>query len=133
MTTSPLEKRTVLIVDDDSNSRESLAELLRSQGYVPSEAENGLLAIGHLLACACPPRFILLDLDMPVMDGREFLSRLLCLKWIVPPTVVVLTGHDPRDVSGAAAVLRKPVSVPRLLALMDRLNVHRPNGQRATN
>jgi len=54
---------------------------------------------------------------MPVMDGREFLSRLRHLPGATP-TVVVITGQDHRFVPGAAAVLRKPVSFAQLLGLV---------------
>src|SRR5271154_6635863 len=75
--TSPaLEKRTVLIVDDDADSREALAEFLQSYGYLSHEAENGRQALERLASAKSPPKLILLDLEMPIMDGREFLSRL---------------------------------------------------------
>ena len=48
MTTSPPDKGTVLIVDDDAASRETLAHLLRTQGYRSSQAENGLQALEQL-------------------------------------------------------------------------------------
>ena len=121
MTISPPDKRTVLIVDDDTASREALADLLRTQGYRSSQAENGLQALEQLEAAVSPPELILLDLDMPVMNGREFLSRLAYLQYIARPIVIIVTGQDPRDIPGAAAVLRKPVSISQLLGLMQDL------------
>ena len=121
MTTSPPDKRTVLIVDDDTASREALAHLLRAQGYRSSQAENGLQALEQLEAAISPPDLILLDLDMPVMNGREFLSRLAYLQCIARPIVIIITGQDPRGIPGAAAVLRKPVSISQLLGLMQDL------------
>ena len=121
MTISPPDKRTVLIVDDDAASREALAHLLRTQGYRSSQAENGLQALEQLEAAVSPPELILLDLDMPVMNGREFLSRLAYLQCIARPIVIIITGQDPRGIPGAAAVLRKPVSISQLLGLMQDL------------
>ena len=121
MTISPPDKRTVLIVDDDTASREALAHLLRTQGYRSSQAENGLQALEQLEAAISPPDLILLDLDMPVMNGREFLSRLAYLQCIARPIVIIITGQDPRGIPGAAAVLRKPVSISQLLGLMQDL------------
>jgi CheY-like chemotaxis protein len=121
VTISPPDKRTVLIVDDDTASREALADLLRTQGYRSSQAENGLQALEQLEAAVSPPELILLDLDMPVMNGREFLSRLAYLQYIARPIVIIVTGQDPRDIPGAAAVLRKPVSISQLLGLMQDL------------
>ena len=121
MTISPPDKQTVLIVDDDTASREALAHLLRTQGYRSSQAENGLQALEQLEAAISPPDLILLDLDMPVMNGREFLSRLAYLQCIARPIVIIITGQDPRGIPGAAAVLRKPVSISQLLGLMQDL------------
>ena len=120
MTISPPDKRTVLIVDDDTASREALAHLLRTQGYRSSQAENGLQALEQLEAAISPPELILLDLDMPVMNGREFLSRLAYLQCIARPIVIIITGQEPRGIPGAA-VLRKPVSISQLLGLMQDL------------
>jgi CheY-like chemotaxis protein len=121
VTTLSLDKRAVLIVDDDAISREALAQLLRTCGYRSAQAENGLRAIEQLEAAVSPFQLILLDLEMPVMDGREFLPRLPHLPGKARPIVIVITAQDPRDVFGAAAVLRKPVSVLQLLDLMHRL------------
>ena len=80
MTISPSDKRTVLIVDDDSASREALADPLQTQGYRASQAENGLQALEQLEGAISPPELILLDLDMPTMSGREFLSLLFAMR-----------------------------------------------------
>ena len=117
---SLLDKRTVLIVDDDADSREVLAQVLQTQGYHAYQAENGQQALDWIEAVPPPPGLILLDLDMPVMGGREFLSRLPLLPG-ARPIVIVITGQDPRGVPGAAAVLRKPVSLSQLLGLIQGL------------
>jgi two-component system, chemotaxis family, chemotaxis protein CheY len=119
VTTSRVANRTVLIVDDDADAREALAQFLQMQGYWSLEAENGQEAIKQLQASAHPPQLILLDLEMPVMDGWEFLVRLQQLNLGRPvPIVIVITGRDPRIVPGATAVLRKPLAVAPLLSLM---------------
>jgi CheY-like chemotaxis protein len=115
------DKGTVLIVDDDATSREALAHLLQTLGYRSSQAENGLQALKQPEAAISPPELILLDLEMPVMNGREFLSHLAHLQCIARPIVIIITGQDPRGVAGAAAVLRKPVSISQLLGLMQDL------------
>ena len=121
MTISSPDKGTVLIVDDDTASREALADLLQTQGYRASQAENGLQALEQLEVAISPPELILLDLDMPIMNGREFLSRLADLQCKARPIVIIITGQDPRGIAGAAAVLRKPVSISQLLGLMQDL------------
>src|ERR1700677_958382 len=99
-----------MIVDDDADAREALAQFLHTQGYSSLEAVNGQEAIKQLQSSAHPPQLILLDLEMPVMDGWEFLTRLPQLNpGRSVPIVIVITGRDPRIVPGATAVLRKPL------------------------
>jgi CheY-like chemotaxis protein len=117
---SLLDRRTVLIVDDDADSREIIAEVLNTQGYQSYQAENGKQALDWIEASPPPPGLILLDLDMPVMGGREFLSHLPTLPGATP-IVVVITDQDPHVVPGAAAVLRKPVSLSQLLGVLQGL------------
>jgi CheY-like chemotaxis protein len=66
---------TILVVDDDSDAREALGELLKQRGYSVVCAENGLAALDEIRTRRVPPALILLDLSMPVMDGRTFLRR----------------------------------------------------------
>jgi CheY-like chemotaxis protein len=115
-----LDRRRVLIVDDDADSREALAQVVQTQGYLAYQAENGQQALDLIKEVPASPGLILLDLDMPVMNGREFLSHLPHLPG-AKPAVIVITGQDPRDVPGAAAVLRKPVSLSQLLGLIQGL------------
>jgi two-component system, chemotaxis family, chemotaxis protein CheY len=119
-TTLP-DQHAVLIVDDDADSRDALASLLKTEGYQTAQVENGRRALEHLRASLPQPALILLDLEMPVMDGREFLSRLPQVKPSVKPIVIVITGQDPRAVPGAVAVFRKPVQIDQLLSLIQRL------------
>ena len=120
MDDSLLCKRTVLIADDDADSSEGLAQVLLKQGYRAYQAQNGQQALDWIGMAPLPPGLILLDLDMPVMNGKEFLSHLPHLPG-AKPAVIVITGQDPRDVPGAAAVLRKPVSLSQLLGLIQGL------------
>ena len=62
----------VMIIDDDVDVRESLAEVLDDHGYPSIVAANGKEALERLRALRDRPCLILLDLMMPVMDGRAF-------------------------------------------------------------
>jgi chemotaxis family two-component system sensor histidine kinase/response regulator PixL len=67
---------TVMIVDDDADARATLGQFLETQGYWSFDAENGQEAIKQLRASVHPSQLILLDLEMLVMDGWDFLLRL---------------------------------------------------------
>jgi signal transduction histidine kinase len=82
----------VMLVDDDETLREGLSTLIETQGWRVFQAENGQVALEHL--DHKKPTLILLDLNMPVMDGFEFLTRLQDNdKWRSTP-VIVLTAKN---------------------------------------
>ena len=62
--------RPVLVVDDDADSRLLIASAVRVRGYPVETAENGSEALRRLVFCH--PFVIVLDLEMPIMDGRSF-------------------------------------------------------------
>jgi PAS domain S-box-containing protein len=111
----------VLVADDEEMVRTPLATALRAAGHEVVEAANGLETVEKVLAA--PERFalVVLDLVMPVMDGREALRRLRAGAPGVP--VVICTGYDPAgdDVLAAAGLLIKPFSLDEFLAKVSEL------------
>lgn len=84
--------KTILIVDDSKVIRKVAQRILQSLGFLTREAENGLEA---LHACkAMMPDAVLLDWNMPVMDGMEFLQELRRLDDGLRPKVVFCTTHN---------------------------------------
>jgi len=65
----------VFIVEDTADIRQLLASLLQAEGFTVDCADNGETALQALRGAAAPPKVILLDLMMPVMDGYEFLEE----------------------------------------------------------
>jgi len=114
--------KSILIVDDDPDFQDALANLLQSRGYVVSSADNGAKALQRLRE-SDPPGLILLDLMMPVMDGHEFLAQRNADPVLADVPVVVLTaGHHPQGsvVPGAADVLYKPFESDDLIRILQR-------------
>ncbi|HJL05994.1 MAG TPA: response regulator [Polyangiaceae bacterium LLY-WYZ-15_(1-7)] len=99
----------VLVVDDDSDTREMVRRRLEKEGFAVSEAGNGEDAL--LRIRVSPPGLLVLDLMMPGMDGFEVLQRVRAAEHDFP--VVVLTGKDltAEDrqtlTAGFASVIRK--------------------------
>jgi CheY-like chemotaxis protein len=109
----------VLVVEDDHDTRVLLRATLEGAGFAVVTAANGRDAIGHLTELPSPPRLLLLDLQMPVMDGWELLATLQGDARYARIPVGVQSGNlDITLPVGVAFVLSKPVDVPALLALV---------------
>src|SRR5262245_44287008 len=65
---------SILLVEDDSDTADAIAESLREGGYVVDVVPDGAAALGYL-AGRPPPALIVLDLALPVVDGPEFRRR----------------------------------------------------------
>ncbi len=123
MTTRPMAKH-ILIVEDDPDVAQSVAEVLEVSGYCTAIAANGREALDHLQTNSHPD-LILLDMMMPVMDGWEFRKeqrKLPALDSI--PVVVVTADGDARGKAAAiqaAGHVRKPVTIDSLLNEVERI------------
>lgn len=115
----------ILIAEDDDAVREFLVAGLSGAGYATVEAVDG----GDVLArlAGPPPRLILLDLHMPVLDGLEVLRRLRKTGAWADVPVLFLTASGLTDDMvearrlGARGYLVKPVRLSNLVASVQRL------------
>jgi CheY-like chemotaxis protein len=128
----PVDKKLVLVVDDDRDVRESLSNLLAVEGYSVLEAANGQKALELLDSGSHFPRVILLDLAMPVMDGHRFLELRAAEPILRPIPVVVLSGNSRsvESLNGIDTYLRKPMDVERLLAIIRAASLRAPDRPR---
>ncbi len=114
----------VLLVEDDGDVREALADLLREHGYDVAWAADGAEAI-RALRSGLRPSAILLDLMMPVMDGFQFRAEQRSDPALAPIPVIVISADRSidRDAAalGAAAKLAKPTTVSDVLAAVARV------------
>lgn len=111
-------KKQILVVEDEQDLRESVAEILRMEGYDVETAANGEVAL-QKLDDGVDPALILLDLMMPVMDGWEFRETQLDATDYADVPVVLFTSskdvEESREQLRPAAVLRKPVGIDKLI------------------
>lgn len=109
---------TVLVVEDDQDIRETLAEFLEDAGYAVRTAANGQEGLTALRRDAAPCVMIL-DLMMPVMTGNELYEAMLADPQLATVPVIVSTSDPSRAPSGVL-VIKKPVDLGRLLDTVAR-------------
>lgn len=120
------DSQTVLVVEDDSSSRELVTKLLHKEGYSVMEAYNGIEA----LACITreQPAVILLDLMMPEMDGFQFIVELKKHDaWSRIPIIVLtaksITTEDHQQLNGSVKkIIQKGAYHPQ--SLLDEIRIY---------
>jgi len=105
----------ILLVDDDSSVRQSVARVLHSEGFNVIGACDGLEAMGFI---ECQPiDIVLLDLNMPQQNGWQTLQGLSTRAPSVP--IIIITARSNQLfqalAAGAAALMEKPLDFPKLL------------------
>lgn len=118
-----LKKTTIIVVDDDAMMREMLVLIMRSDAYsVVGEAANGRDAI--TLCARLKPGLVLLDINMPKMDGLQALEE---IHKVSPSTKVIMVSADATMdkvgeaiKKGAAGFVVKPLNAASVL---DRVNI----------
>ena len=116
--------RPILIVEDDRDIRETMVDILVDEGYEVVAARHGAEALDCLRGAALLPCLIVLDLMMPVMDGKTFRQHQRLDPRLAEIPVLILSAD--RAVSehgrelGAVAALAKPIRPDQLLAAISR-------------
>jgi CheY-like chemotaxis protein len=118
---------TILVIDDDESIRDLLRMHLSAAGYEVHIAEDAIAA-GYLVLRS-PPDLIISDVNMPHMDGFEFVAALKADATLPRIPVIFLTSDEERDDRGkelgVVGYVTKPVRADRLLALVAQ---HVPGG-----
>jgi CheY-like chemotaxis protein len=121
------ESHPVLVIEDDTEIREALKEILESEGYQVRTATNGQEGLDYLKSSATKPGIIVLDLMMPVMDGWHFRNHQLQDPDFAKIPVVVITADgnaaQKAKAMNAAAGLKKPIDLDRFLTTIEELIV----------
>jgi CheY-like chemotaxis protein len=111
----------VLVVEDDDEIRDFVALLLETEGYTVRTVANGAEALE--VACANPPRLIMLDMRMPVMDGWAFARAYRSRPGPQAPILVMTAARDAgqraREIE-ADGYVAKPFDLNHLLTLVRR-------------
>jgi signal transduction histidine kinase len=124
-------RSSVLIVEDDDETRFVYAKLLEARGYAVATCENGLEALAHLRHQP-ETDAVLLDLMLPVMDGWRFRIEQRQDPKLSSIPVIALSADDTPKARAidADAYLGKPVDYQRLVDTLERLVAARKRAQR---
>ena len=117
----------ILVVDDSEINCEVARRILQGQGAIVSLAANGQDAMDWLLANPDNVDLVLMDVQMPVMDGIEATRRLRLLPAFASLPIVALTAgafrsqQDAAQAAGMTHFISKPFDVPSTIAMIARL------------
>lgn len=112
--------KTLLVIDDVELNRDILSRRLEKQGYkieVAGDGQEGLLLLSKKIV-----NLILLDLNMPVMNGFTFLEKVKSNKKFADIPVVVASSFDDEDIAkdclafGASAFVSKPYNMEQIIS-----------------
>lgn len=113
----------ILYVEDDASLRETSSDLLREEGFRVAEVGNGAAALAYL-GQGHRPSLVILDLQMPVMDGYEFIARLRNDPRFAETPVLVVSAVAQSGVlagpDGVVAFLSKPFEIEALIGYVRR-------------
>jgi two-component system chemotaxis response regulator CheY len=117
----------ILVVEDDSSLRDAMGDLLGEEGMSATRAENGQVGL-DLLRAGARPCLVLLDLQMPLVDGMTFRRRQLEDPRIAGIPVVVMTGQPGKAQEakrlGVALTMSKPIAPSRVVGVVERFCAH---------
>ena len=121
-------EQKILIVEDNFDSREYLAQLLRVKGYTVYTAEDG--AEGIEQAILNQPDFIISDINTPNLDGIQMVRALRRIPECSAIPILVVSAYGSgiladASIAGANQVMRKPLDLKLLLRMIERHTARR--------
>lgn len=111
----------ILVVDDDEDFRETLAEVLAEAGYPVQQAANGELALQKVAEEA--PGIVLLDLKMPILDGWGVMERMRADARSAAVPILILSAYGfewEAELLGAQGYVPKSVGMDEILERVRR-------------
>ena len=113
--------KIILLADDDASVRETLGRVLELEHYEVVRAGGGLEAVAKFWSR--PPDLVLLDLDMPDHNGWDAFDAMHRVAPRVPIFIITAAPHQAKRAAlvGAAALMEKPLHLPRLLQMLNNL------------
>lgn len=117
-------KGPILVIEDDVEIRESLADILKDENYQVVEAVDGKEALDFLFKAKVLPCLILVDLMMPIMNGEAFRKEQLRNPTFAEIPTVLFSADGQLDKKalsiGFKDYLKKPIDLDELLMIAKR-------------
>ena len=118
--------RTVMLIEDDRDICEIVAQILADEGYETIAVPNGAEGLRRLRASAQRPFLIVLDLMLPIMDAWQFRAEQTSDASLAGIPVVIFSANPKvgqhADALGAVAVIRKPPNLDEFLSIVGRFS-----------
>jgi CheY-like chemotaxis protein len=117
-----MQRKTILLADDDPGMIKILSHILAVEGYIILKESNGAAALSTVRDSR--PDLIIIDMNMPFMTGLEALSRLRNEEPRLETPAILLTANDPDDLRekveplGRVKLLEKPFDLEELTKLV---------------
>jgi DNA-binding response OmpR family regulator len=111
----------ILVVEDEADLSDFMKIVLEDEGYQVAIAEHGLEALKTIEECGKQPRLIVLDVKMPVMNGKEFVAEYRRLYQHTAPIIVITAADDVRQRAeelGGTDWLGKPFDLGKFVDLI---------------
>ena len=111
---------SILVVEDDDDIRNAIVDLLETEGYCAESAINGKDALTKLSQIH-KPCLVLLDMMMPIMNGRQFLDEVMKDSNLAPiPVLIVSAVADKTNTEGSVGFLKKPIDIDIVLDVVSQ-------------
>ncbi len=113
--------KRILIIDDETDVRLTLAELLVNQGYKVATARNGAEGLSYLENLDRMPDLIILDINMPIKDGLEFWHDRMHIPEIADIPIVLMSGDiERRNGAPNEPFIAKPFELPDVINAIEK-------------
>ncbi len=110
----------LLVVEDDEGARAALGDILDLEGYDVALSANGAEALEYLHSEPLPD-LIILDLQMPIMNGWQFRREQIKVAEFAAVPVIVITAFQSAGDIDVREIVFKPIDIQRLLVLIRQL------------
>ena len=111
---------TLIVVEDDHDIRDALRQALEEEGYAVATCANGREALALLGSVEPRPSLVILDMNLPIMNGEEFLTELRKTSEGAETPVIAISAQKNRSPQGVCCFLAKPFSLDELLGGVQR-------------